>query len=42
MWATIGTCAGVIAFMIVITAAACAGPARRALRIQPSDALKST
>jgi putative ABC transport system permease protein len=40
--ATFATCAGVIAFMIAVTVAACAGPARRALRIQPADALKAT
>ena len=39
--ATLATCAGVIVFMIAVTVAACAGPARRALRIQPADALKA-
>jgi ABC-type antimicrobial peptide transport system permease subunit len=40
--ATLGTCLWVIAFMGAVTACACLGPARRALRIQPTDALKST
>jgi hypothetical protein len=37
----VGTCACVMMFMVAITAIACYGPARRALRIQPIDALKS-
>ena len=41
VWMTIGTCAGVIAFMAAVTVLACAVPARRALRIQPADALKA-
>ena len=41
LWTTVGTCGAVIAFMIAVTAAACAIPARRALRIQPTDALKA-
>jgi hypothetical protein len=36
------TAAAVTAFMVVVTIGACFGPARRALRIQPADALKST
>jgi predicted permease len=38
----IGTALGVIAFMAVVTIAACYAPARRAMRIQPADALKAT
>jgi putative ABC transport system permease protein len=41
LWMTMGTCAAVVAFMAVTTIAACYGPARRALRIQPTDALKA-
>ena len=36
-----GTAVAVIAFMALVTIAACYAPARRALRIQPADALKS-
>jgi predicted permease len=35
------TALAVIAFMIVVTIGACFAPARRALRIQPADALKA-
>jgi len=42
LWVTVGTCACVIAFMIGVTVLACIGPARRAMRIQPTDALKAT
>jgi putative ABC transport system permease protein len=38
---TIGICVAVIGFMAAITMAACFGPARRAMRIQPTDALKA-
>jgi ABC-type antimicrobial peptide transport system permease subunit len=38
----IGTAAAVIAFMVLVTIGACYAPARRALRIQPSDTLKAT
>ena len=37
----IGTSLSVIVFMAVVTLCACFGPARRALRIQPTDALKA-
>lgn len=42
LWTTIGVSAAAIGFMAVITIAACVAPARRALRIQPADALKTT
>lgn len=42
LWVTLATCVWVIAFMGTITIVACVGPARRALRIQPIDALKAT
>jgi predicted permease len=35
-------CAGAAAFMAIVTALACFAPARRALRIQPVDTLKTT
>jgi ABC-type lipoprotein release transport system permease subunit len=35
----ISTCAGAAAFMASVTVLACLAPARRALRIQPTDAL---
>ena len=35
-------CLGVAVFMVAVTVLACIGPARRALHIQPTDALKST
>ena len=42
LWVTLGTCACVIVFMSTVTVLSCLGPARRALRIQPTDALKAT
>ena len=34
-------CLGLAVFMLAVTVLACIGPARRALHIQPTDALKS-
>jgi putative ABC transport system permease protein len=41
LWTTRAVGAGVAAFMAAVTVAACVAPARRALRIRPTDALRA-
>ncbi len=41
LWIAAGTCASVATFMAAVTGVACLVPVRRALAIQPTEALKA-